>query len=134
MSTAVANPQVTVNNIVVKVVPNSVKYTEGLGAQNIRAASSGGSSVEQVYSKNVEENFSKVMFEIFNTVEDIESARTWKANNNQNVISITGTVTQNGVESTITRSFTNAAILNDYEVALGADTTVPLEFQSDAAA
>lgn len=134
MSTALANPTVVVNNVTIAVVPNSVKYTEGLGEQNMRAASSGGGSVEQVFSRNIENNFSMVSFSVFNSPANIATARVWKTNENQNVISISGTVTDNGVSSTFSRSFTNAAILNNYEVNLGADTEIELEFQSDAAA
>ncbi len=134
MSVAIANPQVTINNIAVSVVPNSVSYTEGFGEQTIRAASTGGSSVEQVFSQNIESNFSKVMFGIFPTPENIASARVWKTNLNANVITITGDVTSNGVTTSFQRTFTNAAILNDYDVPLGSDTTIELEFQSDAAA
>lgn len=134
MTVALANPQVTVNNIPVSVVPNSVMYTEGLGEQNMRAASTGGDSVEQVYSQNIENNFSKISFEIYPTPDNINLARVWKINRNANVITVIGDVTSGGVTTSIQRSFTNAAILNDYDVALGADTTIELEFQSDAAA
>lgn len=134
MSVAIANPQVTVNNIAVSVAPNSVSYTEGFGEQTIRAASTGGSSVEQVFSQNIESHFSKAMFGIYPTPENINLARVWKTNLNANVITITGNVTSNGVTTSFQRTFTNAAILNDYDVPLGSDTTIELEFQSDAAA
>lgn len=133
MSVALANPTVTVNNEAWKVVPNSVKFTEGLGEQNMRAASSGGANTEQVYSQNVENNFSKVTAQFFPDPEQIDKIRAVKVNNNNNLIVLTGNVTDKGVVKSLKRSFTNAAILTDYDVELGADTVIEIEFQSDPA-
>ena len=127
---ALANPSIVINNEPVAVVPNSVKYTEGTGEQTMRAVSTGGGGVEQVYSDNVETSFSKLMFEVLNDVQTIEDARGWKKNANRNVVVLTGN-TSDG--ATLRRTFNQAAILNDYEVALGSDTTIPIEFSSNAA-
>ena len=129
MAVQLSDPIVMVNNEVVAVIPNSVKFTEGLGEQKIRAASAGGGQVVQIYSHDVESNFSKVMFSIPSTVENIELARQWKQNRNQNLIQIQGRTP----EGDISRTFQQAALLSDYEVGLGSDTDVPLEFTSDAA-
>lgn len=129
MATQLADATVLVNNEPVAVIPNTVKYTEGLGEQSIRAASTGGGGVEQIYSNNIESNFSQVMFEVPATKENIERAREWKTNRNQNVVTIAGTTP----EGDITRSFTQAAILNDYEVELGSETNVSMEFKSNPA-
>lgn len=125
-----SDPSVVVNNEPIAIVPNSVKYTEGAGEQKMRAASTGGGNATQVYSDDVETNFSMVAFAIFNTPEFINLARTWKKNRNQNVVVISGK-TANGDK--LRRTFNQAAILNDYEVNLGSDTTVELEFQSNPA-
>jgi hypothetical protein len=130
MSIVISSPSVIVNNEPVAIVPNSVAYTEGKGEQNIRAASVGGGSVEQVFSQNVETNFSMVKFEIFNDANSIELARLWKTNLNRNVVQIAGKAPDG---STLQRTFQNAAILNDFEVSLGSETTIELEFKSDAA-
>lgn len=130
MAIALADPSVVVNNEPVAVVPNSVKFTEGAGEQTMRAASTGGGGVQQVFSNNIETNFSKVMFSVFNDIETIEDLRGWKKNSNQNVVVITGK-TPDG--KTLRRTFNQAAMLNDYEVALGSDTTIDVEFSSNAA-
>jgi len=130
MSIALADPSIVVNNEPVAVVPNSVKFTEGSGEQTMRAASTGGGGVQQVFSQNIETNFSKVMFEVFNDVETIEDLRGWKKNSNQNVVVLTGK-TPDGKK--IRRTFNQAALLNDYEVNLGSDTTISVEFSSNAA-
>jgi len=130
MSIALADASVTVNNDPVAIVPNSVAFTEGKGEQNMRAASAGGGSVEQIYSNNVETNFSMVKFSLHNTIQKIEDARDWKSNRNQNSVTITGK-TPDG--KTITRTFNQAAILNDYEINLGSDTDFEIEFKSSPA-
>lgn len=133
MSVPLANPQVTVNNEAVAIVPNSVTYTEGFGEQTMRAASAGGASVEQVFSQNIETNFSMVKFEVYNDPQTIALVRSWKVAGNQNVVTVTGTVVDGISVNTLLRTFSKAAILNDFEVALGADTTIEVEFKSDAA-
>jgi hypothetical protein len=129
MGVQLANPTVSVNNDAVSIMPNSLRFTEGLGEQTTRAASGGGGNVEQIYSENIETNFGKVMFDIPATVGNIALAREWKANGNQNLVQIAGRTP----EGTVTRTFTQAALLNDYEVALGADTVISLEFTSNQA-
>lgn len=129
MSVQLSNATVTVNNSVVAITPNSLAFTEGLGEQMIRAASAGGGEVDQVFSEDVETQFSTVKFDIPATIENIELAREWKVNKNQNLVQVSGRTP----EGTLTRSFSQAAIVNDYEVALGADTNISIEFRSNKA-
>lgn len=129
MGVQVSDPLVAVNNDPVAVVPNSVMFTEGLGEQSIRAASAGGGQTEQIFSNNIESNFSTVKFSMPATIENIAKAREWKSNRNQNVVQITGRTP----EGRVSRSFTQAAILNDYEVGLGTETNVDMEFKSNPA-
>jgi len=130
MSIALADPSIVVNNEPVAVVPNSVKYTEGDGEQTMRAASTGAGGVQQVYSQNIETNFSKIMFELFNDIDSIEDLRGWKKNSNMNVVVLTGKTPDGKV---LRRTFNQSAVLNDYEVNLGADTTINVEFSSNSA-
>lgn len=130
MSIALADAQVTVNDEPISIVPNSITFTEGLGEQTMRAASTGGGSVEQVYATNVETNFAMVNFAVYNDIDSIENLRIWKVNQNNNVITITGG-TPDG--KTITRTFQQAAILNDPEINLGADTQIDIEFKTSQA-
>jgi len=126
MAVQLANPLVTVNNDPVAVTPNSVMYTEGLGEQTMRAASLVGGQVVPIYSQNIEQNFGSVSFDMPATPANIAKARQWKANADQNVISITGATP----EGTLARAFQRAAILNNYEVALGSETNITIEFKS----
>lgn len=120
MAFAIATPSIIINNTVAPVVPNSVTYTEGLGEQNVRSQSAGGGSVQMVYSDNAESKFSTVKFQMFPTPENINLIRTWKTNGNANAITITA--------PGFSRSISEAALINNYEVNLGADTQIDLEF------
>lgn len=124
-----SNPTVMVNNVQVAVTPNSVMYDEGLGEQSIRAASTGGGGVEQIYSRNVETEFATVKFDMPATVDNIKLQREWKVNKNQNLVSITGRT----AEGDISKTFTQAAVLNAIEVALGVDTNISIEFKANPA-
>jgi hypothetical protein len=132
METALANPTIIVNGIVTGIVPNSVTYTEGLGEQNQRTQSSGGGATQVIYSQNVESNISMVKFSVYPTIQGgaggstnaLDLLRGWKENTNNNVIQITAPNFQ--------RSFTSAALTTNYEVALGADTTIEVEFMANA--
>lgn len=122
------NATVLVNNVAVAIVPNSLKFTEGLGEQTMDAASIGGGKVEQVFSEDVETAFGKVMFEIPATPDNIASAKAWKVRRNTNVVQIAGS----NAEGNMTRSFTQAALLADYEVPISTEGNIPLEFSSNA--
>jgi len=58
--------------------------------------------------------------------ENIEIVREWKSNRNANGISITD-------ENFSGRTINSASLNNDYDVSLGADTQIDLEFMGDAA-
>ena len=124
-SIALANPSVIINNLAIAIVPNSVVYTEGFGEQNQRVQSAGGGSVETVFSNNVETNLSKVNFSVYPTESNIEALRSFKAAENANAISI--------VSGGFSRTVNSAALTNDFEVNLGADTTIDVEFMGTKA-
>lgn len=119
-STALANPTLIINNLGVAIVPNSTTYTDGFGEQNQRAQSGGGGNVEVVFSNNVETNVSKVNFSVYPTAENLDLLRSFKARENRNAINITS--------GDFSRTINSAALINDYEANLGADTTVDVEF------
>ena len=129
MAKQLTNPTVMVNNVIVPITPNSLTYTEGLGEQSIRSASSGGNQTEQIYSRNVETEHSTIKFDMPAIVDNIKNARAWKKNENANVISITGATP----EGNLSRTFTQAGLLTDVEIALGTDTDISLEFKSNPA-
>ena len=50
----VFDPNVRINNITITTLPNSIKYTSGLGESSVMAQSDGNGVVSTVYSENVE--------------------------------------------------------------------------------
>lgn len=133
MATVIANPSVIINNIPLAIKPNSLVFTEGFGEQILRSASAGGQSVEQVLADNVEDNFSDIKFSLDNTINNIEQARIWKSQPGLNGIVVIGTVIEGNTKVNFRRSFNKASLINNYEVPLGADVTIDLEFKSNPA-
>ena len=129
MAVQLSDPTVMVNNVIVAITPNSLTFTEGLGEQSIRAASGGGGNVEQVYSNNIESNFSTIKFDMPSIIDNIKNHKIWKQGQNQNVVQISGRTP----EGDLTRTFTQAAVLSDTEIALGTDTDVSVEFKANPA-
>jgi hypothetical protein len=118
-----------VNDEVVMIVPNTLKYTEGFGEQSVRAASVGGGAVEQIFSQDVETSLSKVMFDIHTTPDNVKLARGWKSNGNLNVVQIAGKT----AEGDVTRTFTQAAMTGDPEIEIATEGVINIEFMSNAA-
>jgi len=119
------DPQIVINNIGIKVVPNSVKYTEGFGEQKSETQTAGGGIVEKVDSEDVSTTLSKITLQLMPTAENIALARSLKAADS-NVITVTD------LEG-FSRTFQNATLNNDFEVGLGADEIIDLEFMSESA-
>ena len=117
---------VLVNNVSIPIVPNSFTYTEGLGEQKM-SVQAAGDTVQQVYFDDASTRFSSIKFSIVSNKENIEIVRTWKTNRNNNNIIVSD------VNSDFTRTFNNAALIQDYEVGIGAEKTIDLEFRSDSA-
>lgn len=122
---AIATAQVAINNEVIAYVPNTLKFSDGFGEYTQRAGVVGSGRSEVVFSENAEGKKGKCSFEMFPTADNIEVIRSWKAGRAGNVIEILATGMQ--------RSFTGAAIINDVENQIGADTTISIEWESDPA-
>jgi hypothetical protein len=128
-SVALANPVLEINNEVIDYVPNTLKFKEGFGETNVRAAAIGGGQVRSIYTEDIETKFGEVMVELYPTPQNIEIIRQWKTNGNQNVISVYGTAGGANLQ----RVFPQASLTENYEVHLGADTTIPLTFKTGQA-
>lgn len=129
MAYQINNAAVLVNGSNVATIVNSVSFTEGEGEQEIRAVSIGNGDVRQLFVDNLEGKFSMVKFSLAVTSANIQLARGWKKNANRNEIQIAGST----IEGRFNRVFTQAALTNDYEVALQADGVLELEFHSNRA-
>lgn len=130
MGTQIADATITVNNDSVGIVPNTLSYNEGFGEQQILPVSDGGGKVSQVFANNLETNFARVTFSIRTTTVNIELARKWKIAGNTNVIIIAG---EDSDGNEFIRTFTQAALTQNYDVQIQAEGVIELEFQSNAA-
>jgi hypothetical protein len=126
----ISTPSITINNQIVPIVPNSFSYTEGFGEQNVKTQSLGGGSIQTVYVDNAETKFSTIKFTMFPTNDNVTALLSWKRNGNANAISAAG---QQDGGVYMTRSFQYAAFTSDYEVKMGADQVIEVEFKSAAA-
>lgn len=124
-TTRLANPAVLVNNKAILIVPNSFKYTEGFGEQKVEPQSGGGGYIQNVYGKDVSTALSMCSFTVANTEQNIEDAKQWKLNENSNTIIVTC--------NDFTRTFTFACLINNYEVGMGSDTNIDLEWTCNPA-
>lgn len=124
--TTLANATIVINNAAIFYVPNSPKFNEGKGEQDVLIQSAGAGVVEAVFSENVETNIGMVAFSVRNTPKNIGLALGWKNLKRANAITISG-------DGGFTRSFSNMVLTNNYDVNLGADTPIDLEFKGDPA-
>lgn len=120
MAVGISDPSVVVNNLSVAIAANTLVYTEGFGERNVRTQTAGNGSVGIVSTEDAETRASKAEFGLIPTAENIALIRQWLANLNSNAI----TFFQGGFNRTITQ----ATIVNNPDMALGADTIITVEF------
>lgn len=119
------DPSIIIDNIVVGYVPNSIHFTEGFGHQKLRIQTGGGGARQQILADDVSKKFSKLKFKMEPTAENINFLRSIKANFDGHVITIS--------DVNMTRTITGAIIINDYEVKIGTDAEIELEFEGNPA-
>lgn len=122
---ALAVPALIINNVLFPYKPNTIVFTEGLGEYKIRVASAGGSKTEIVFTKNVETMRSMLKGTFYTTKENVEEARKLKLNEDTNVVQI--------AEKGFSRTFNRATVINNYEIPIGFEGEVELEFESEPA-
>jgi hypothetical protein len=121
-------PAVIINNETYPIVPNSFTYDGGEGEINVRAASSGGGSVQSVHSQNAETQIGKCKFDVFLTTTLDRSIAQWKEAIGANTIQA---IQRNGSGGSVTLSFDSMSLVNAVERAAGADGVTSLEWAGD---
>ena len=119
---------VLVNDEAVVIESNTLVFIEGRGEQTLRAGSVGNGVTEPIYAKDMSTRFGCIKFQMPSTPETIALALQWKDGDNTNVVQIAGSTT----EGDVTRTMTQGALLNDYEVNVGAEGTIDIEFKGNA--
>ena len=114
-----------IDNNVIGYVPNTLKFTEGFGEQKVRVQTGGGGVVQQVVADDVTSKQSMVTFQVEPTIANIDLLRAIKANMDGHVITIS--------TSGLTRTITGAILTKNYEIGLGTEETIELEFVGNGA-
>lgn len=127
MATVLNNPTLTVNDINIKIVPNSVSYNDGDGEVTLRTQTT-GTTVEVVQSVNAETQISMVKFSMISTPENSGLVRTWLRSGELN------TLTLSQKDTDFTRSYRNSVVTNNPEIAIGHDAVIEIEFKGERAA
>jgi len=130
MGIQIADAVITVNNDSVGIVPNSLSFNEGYGEQSILPVSDGGGRVSQVFANNLETNFARISFSVRTTAENVARVRQWKIAGNTNVVIIAASDADG---NDFIRTFTQAALTQNYDVQIQAEGTIDIEFMSNAA-
>ena len=130
---ALSDAQFTVNGDVIPIRPNTLAFTEGFGESLVRAASAGAEAVVQVLANDVSGRFSMLRVEIDPDADLIAQFREIKRTPGQHVLTVTASGTIGTVTKQLVRTFPKASLVNDYDVNLGADVAIPLEFKSNPA-
>jgi hypothetical protein len=120
---ALTTPSIVVNNEAIAIVPDSFKYTPGVGEINMRAQSGGGGNVQMVKSINAETKKSTAKFALMPTKKNIDYIDVWQDN---------GRGDGNGIEASdgpFAVAFRNMYVTNDPERNLSSDGTIEIEFE-----
>lgn len=128
MSNQLNDITILVNNNPVAYTADSLTWKDGFGAYVIRNAVVGGGQTEQVFSKDLASKVGMVKFGMPSTEENEKNKRAWKTNDNNNVVELIGAT---GI--TLTKIFTQAAIIDDPETSAASDGQIEIEFQSNPA-
>ena len=123
MAVQVADATLIIDNEPIGYSPNTIKFTEGFGEQTVRTMAVGGGEVELLFANNQETSFSKLMFEMPSTIDNIALARKWKAKGDTIVAQVTGRTT----EGNFTRTIRKSAMVNDHEVDISTEVNIPVE-------
>ncbi len=128
MTQAISVPAIQVNNDTIGLVPNTFSYTPGDGETTVRAASTGGGKAKSIHTQDAETMFSKVMFSVYPTTDNISKIRDWKANVAGNTLSA---VQRNVGGKDFSLAFKNMSVSNDPDIKAAADGVIEIEMAGD---
>lgn len=123
-SSCISTPTVVVDGIVLAIVPNSLSFTEGFGEQDVKVQSSGGGQVQPIITRDVSTALSRVQMQVVNTAANIDQLRTIKS-----AVDSFHVVAFFDDRVGFIRTVQQAIMTSDYEVGLGADTPISIEFK-----
>ena len=127
MAIQLTDASVLVNDEAIIIESNTLSFQEGRGEQTVRAGSVGNGVTEPIYAKDMSTRISVITFQMPTTPQNIDLALGWKDGDNTNTVQIAGSTP----EGDTTRTMTQAALLTDYVVNVGAEGTIDIEFKGN---
>lgn len=117
---ALSNPQVSINDEIIAIVPNSLSYKPGAGDKEVKAQSAGGNAITTVVTENAETKLSTVKFKLYNTKKNLQLVKDWGA-----LYAVAIEIS----EEDVTESFSDCVITTEPERAVGADGDLEIEWK-----
>ena len=124
----IANPLVYVNNYAIVIVPNSFSFVTGKGDKKVSAAST-GNTISTVYSNDLINAVSKVVFKTYVTNDNISFFEAVRDLGNANQIKFSDT--DNAGNILLTYTMTSAAITDEPTYEAISEGTVEFTFMGD---
>jgi hypothetical protein len=115
------DPQITINNEVIQIVPNSGVLKLGLGEDTAEVVSAGNSNTDIVVGTNVETTKAMVSFGMKNTNDNIDRVTRFKA--------LRGDLTVSVAEGSFNKIVRKATIINDPEFTFSNDSNITVEIE-----
>lgn len=122
--TQLSTVQLVVDNDPVSYVPNTLSYNEGLGEQTVKSQ-----NATLTNAVNLETLVGMVKFDLTSTIENINLAKKWKTQGKSSA----GALISMASGKSFSKSFTNMALTNNYEIPLSQDGQFTLEFSGSPA-
>jgi hypothetical protein len=122
MARSLQDPQITINNEVIQIVPNSAVLKLGLGETTTEVVSAGNGNTDVVNGSNVETKKSMLSFGLKNTGDNIALYKRLKV--------LIGGLTVSIAESTdLNTIIKTATIMNDPEFTFSNDSNITVEIE-----
>lgn len=115
-----SNPAVEVNDDLIAIIPNSLKFKFGKGNKTVQTQSSGGDGIEVVISEDAETKKSSVSFKLRNTAKNLQLTKDWLSLfSNTIALSATG----------FSESFRDMVVTEEPDFEVGADGSVEVMWE-----
>ena len=125
MANGISLPTIIVNNENITISAGSSNFKRGKGDRTFRVGSVGGGATESVFTENGDTKKGMIKFSVFPTKAMIDKIESWQDEDNNNTVQIIDN------NNNFDKTCQHAGILEDPDVALGADTLIEIIFEGD---
>lgn len=120
---ALSNATIIIDDDVISIIPDTLKYNIGRGEKKVRSLSSGGNSIDLVISEDATTKLGKVMFSMPSTTETEDLVDAWDAK----YASGEGCTIQIS-DAANTKSFRRMFLVNNPETDASSEGVIEIEF------